>query len=143
MSCQSETELADVATDMVGGRTPPEWLTRALLEFQRTVATRGFSEEHDPLCKEARSRFLSVKAAASELDRALNGIQDRLLWMPVKDTCALAAIRQAIRNAIEMSDRALERIPSGGRRRARRMVGPTARVTCAIVVIEAWTALHG
>jgi hypothetical protein len=23
------------------------------------------------------------------------------------------------------------------------MAGPTARVTCAIVVIEAWTALHG
>jgi len=143
MSCQFEKALADVATDMVGGETPPEWLTRALMEFARTVATAGSTEEHDPLCKEVRSRFLRVQVAASEMDDALNGIGDGSLWMRLKDIDDLRAFRQALRKAVEMSDRALKNIPSRGRKRARRLGGPTARVTCAIVVIEAWTALHG
>jgi hypothetical protein len=143
MSCRFEKALADVATDMVGGETPPEWLTRALMEFARTVATTGLTEERDPLCKEVRSRFLRVQAAASEMDRALDGIRDGLLWMTPKDIDAFPAIRQALRKAVEMSDRTFKSIPSGGRKRARRLAGPTARVTCAIVVIEAWTALHG
>jgi hypothetical protein len=144
MSCQFEKALADVATDMVGGETPPEWLTRALMEFARTVATIGFTEERDPLCKEVRSRFLRVQAAASEMDCALNGIlRDGWLWMRSKDIDDFPAIRQALRKAVEISDTALKSIPSRGRKRARRMAGPTARVTCAIVVIEVWTALHG
>ena len=143
MSCRSEKALADVATDMVGGETPPEWLTRALMEFARTVATIGLTQERDPLCKEVRSRFLRVQAAASEMDRALNGIGDGWLWIQSRDIDDFPAIRQALRKAVEMSDRALKSIPSRGRRRARRLAGPTARVACAIVVIEAWTALHG
>jgi hypothetical protein len=143
MSCRYEKPFADVATDMVGGETPPEWLTRALLIFARTVATTGLSEEGDPLCKEVRSRLLRVQAAANEMDRALNDIRDGLLRMTSKDVDEFPAIRQALRKAVEMSDRALKSIPRGGRKRARRMAGPTARVTCAIVVIEAWTALRG
>jgi len=50
MSCQSEKALADVATDMVGGGIPPEWLTRALIELARAVATTGLTQEGDPLC---------------------------------------------------------------------------------------------
>src|SRR5262249_15165759 len=144
MSGRFEKAFVDVSTDMVGGQTPPEWLTRALMELARTVATIGFTEEGDPFCKEVRSRFRRVQAAASKMDRALDGIRDGLLWMTAnKDIDAFPAIRQALRKADEMSDRALKNIPSGGRKRARRMAGPTARVTCAIVVIEAWTALHG
>jgi hypothetical protein len=144
MSCRSEKALADVATDMVGGETPPEWLTRALMELARTVATIGSWEERDPLCKEVRSRFLRVQAAASEMDRALNGIlRDGWLWIQSRHIDDFPGIRQALRKAVEMSDRALKSIPSGGRRRARQLTGPTARVVCAIVVIEAWTALHG
>jgi hypothetical protein len=142
MSCRFDKALADAATDMVGGETPPEWLTRALMELRRTVATIG-SEEHDPLCKEVRSRFLRVQAAAGEMDRALNGIGDGWLRIQSRYIDDFPAIRQALRKAVEMSDSTLKSIPSGGRRRARRQVGPTARVACAIVVIEAWTALHG
>jgi hypothetical protein len=143
MSCQSEKALADVASDMVGGEIPPEWLTRALLAFARTVATTGLSEEGDPLCKEVRSRFLHVQDAAHEMDRALDGIRDGLLWMTAKDIHAFTAIRQALRKSVEISDRVLKSIPMAGRTRARRMAGPNARVACALVVIEAWTALHG
>jgi len=143
MSGRSEKAFVDVAIDMVGGETPPEWLTRALMELARTVATIGFTEEGDSFCKEVRSRFRRVQAAASKMDRALDGIRDGLLWMTAKDIDAFPVIRQALRKADEMSDRALKNIPSGGRKRAHRMAGPTARVTCAIVVIEAWTALHG
>ena len=83
MSCRFEKALADVATDMVGGEIPPEWLTRALMELARTVATIGLTEEGDPLCKDVRNRFLRVQAAASEMDRALNGIfRDGWLWIP-------------------------------------------------------------
>jgi hypothetical protein len=114
------------------------------MEFARTVATTGLTQERDPLCKEVRSRFLRVQVAASEMDRALNGIRDGLLWMTPKDIGDFPAIRQALRKAVEMSDRALKSIPSGGgRKRVRRLAGPIAQVTCAIVVIEAWTALHG
>ena len=116
---------------------------RALDELARQVAIAGLSEEGDPLCKEIRSRFLRVQAAANEMDRALNGIRDGLLWMMSKDIGDFPAIRQALRKAIEMSNGALKDIPRGGRKRARRLAGPTARVICAIVVIEAWTALRG
>jgi hypothetical protein len=144
MSCQSEKALADVATDMVGGGIPPEWLTRALIEFARTVATAGLTQEGDPLCKELRSRFLRVQAAAKKMDRALDGIRDGLLWMTVKDLEDFPTIRPALSKAVEISDRVLKSIPSGGgRKRPRRLAGPTAEVTCAIVVIEAWTAVHG
>ena len=144
MSCRFEKALADVATDMVGGEIPPGWLTRALMELARTVATIGLTEEGDPLCKDVRNRFLRVQAAASEMDRALNGIfRDGWLWIPSRHIVDFPTIRQALRKAVEMSDGALKSIPSGGRRRARQMAGPTARVACAIVVIEAWTALHG
>jgi hypothetical protein len=102
------------------------------------------TQEGDPLSKELRSRFIRVQAAASEMDRALDGIRDGLLWMTCKDIDDFPAIRHALSKADEMSDRALKSIPSGGgRKRARRLAVPTARVTCAIVVIEAWTAVHG
>jgi hypothetical protein len=143
MLCRFEKAFADVATELVRGDAPPEWLTRALSGFARTVATTGLTQERDPFCKEVRSRFRRVQAAASKVDRALDGIQDGLLWMTAKDIDAFPAIRQALRKTDEMSNRALKNIPSGGRTRARRMAGPTARVTCAIVVIEAWTALYG
>ena len=106
MSCRSEKALADVATDMVGGETPPEWLTRALMEFARTVATTGLTEERNPLCKEVRSRFLRVPAAASDMDRALNGIlRDGWLWMTPKDINDFPAIRQALRKAVDRNVR--------------------------------------
>ena len=143
MSCRFEKAFADVATDIVGGEAPPDWLKQALMQFARTVATTGLREESDPLCKEVRGRFLRLQAAAEKMDRALNGIRDGWLWMMGKDVADLPAVRQAIRKAIEMSDRALDGIPHGGRRRARRMAGPTARVACAIIVIEVWTIVHG
>jgi hypothetical protein len=143
MSCRCEKAFADVATDMVGGETPPEWLTRALLIFARTVATIGLTQEGDPLCKEVRSRFLRVQAVANKMDRALYDIRDGLLRMTPKEIDHFSATRQALRKAVEISDRVLKSIPRGGRKRARRLAGPTARVTCAIVVIEAWTALRG
>jgi hypothetical protein len=87
---------------MVGGETPPEWLTRALTEFARQVATIGFSEEGDPLCKEVRSRFLRVKAAARKMDRALNDIRDGLLWMRSKAIDDFPTIRQALDKAVVM-----------------------------------------
>ena len=89
MSGRFEKAFVDVATDMVGGETPPEWLTRALMELARSVATIGFTEEGDPFCKEVRSRFRRVQAAASKMDRALDGIRDGLLWMTGKDIEAL------------------------------------------------------
>src|SRR5262245_6407140 len=117
MSCRSEKALADVATGMVGGETPPEWLTQALMEFAHTVATIGVTDERDPLCKEVRRRFRRVRDAASEMDCALDGIRDGLLWMTVKDIDEFPAIRQALRKAVEISDTALKTIPSGGRKR--------------------------
>jgi hypothetical protein len=143
MSCQFEKDLADVATDMVGGETPPEWLTPALKKLAYTVAMTGHTQENDPSCKEVRSRFLRVKAAASEMERALDGVGEGWLWSNSKDSYDLRAIRPALGKAVEISDAALKNIPSRGRKRARRVGGPSARVTCAIVVIEAWTALHG
>jgi hypothetical protein len=143
MSCQFEKALADVATDMVGGETPPKWLTPALMELAYTVASIGYTQENYPSCKEVRSRFLRVKAAASKMERALGGVGEGWLRIKAKDAYDLRAIRPALGKAVEISDTALKNISSRGRKRARCLGGPSARVICAIVVIEAWTALHG
>jgi hypothetical protein len=85
-----------------------------------------------------------VQTAAKKMDRALDAIHDGFLWMTFKDLDNLRTTRGALRTTIEVCDRALKRIPArGGRTRARRRAGPTARVISAIIVIEAWATVHG
>jgi hypothetical protein len=133
MSCPFEKAFADVATELVRGGAPPEWLTRALMDFARSIASIGLGEQGDPSCKEVRGRFRRVQSTAENMDRALNAIRDGWLWIPVNELEAFFSTRRAIKQAIEVSDKVLNGIPSGaGRKRLRRRGGPTARQTCAI-----------
>jgi hypothetical protein len=129
--------FADIARDIAGGE-PPEWLVQALEELARQVAIAGLSEEGDPKRAELRSRFGRVQTAAKKMDRTLDAIHNGLLWMTLDDLDNLRTIRGALRTATELCDRVLKEIPTAsGPTRARRQAGPTARVTCAIIVIEA------
>jgi len=133
----------EVARDIAGGE-PPQWLVQALEELARNVAIAGLSEAGDPSRAELRSRFQRVRTAAENLERALDAIGDGYLWMTPNNLDSLRTARGGVRTAIEFCDGTLKRIPSGGgRERARRQAGPTARVTCAIIIAEAWTTVHG
>jgi hypothetical protein len=133
----------EVARDIAGGE-PPQWLVQALEELARNVAIVGLSEAGDPSRAELRSRFQRVRAAAKNLERALDAIGDGYLWLTFGDLDSLRTTRGGVRTSIEFCDRTLKRIASGGGRgRARRQAGPTARVICAIIIAEAWTTVHG
>jgi excisionase family DNA binding protein len=133
----------DVARDIAGG-DPPQWLVQALSDLAWNVAGAGLSEAGDPSRAELRSRFHRVRVAADNLERALDAIGDGRRWMTLTDLGSLRTARGGIRTAVEFCDRTLKRIPSGGGRgRARRQAGPTARVICAIIIAEAWTTVHG
>ena len=135
--------FADIARDIAGGE-PPAWLVQALEELARQVAIAGLSEEGDPKRAELRSRFVRVKTAAKKMDHTLDAIHDGFLWMTFDDLDNRRTIRGALRTATELCDRVLKKIPArGGRTRARRQAGPTARVICAFIVIEAWAIVHG
>jgi hypothetical protein len=135
--------FTDIARDIARGE-PPDWLVPALEELARHVATAGLNEERDPKRAELRERFRRVHIVAKKMDRTLDAIRDGLVWIPVKDIDNLRTIRGALRTAIEVCDRALKRISAGGgRTRARHQAEPTARVICAIIVIEAWATVHG
>jgi hypothetical protein len=135
--------FADIARDIAGGE-PPEWLVQGLEELARQVAIAGLSEAGDPTRALLRSRFERVQTAARKMDRTLNAVRDGFLWMTSYDLDNLRTIRGALRTATELCERVLKKIPNAsGPTRARRQAGPTARMTCAIVVIEAWTVLRG
>jgi hypothetical protein len=99
--------------------------------------------EADPLPKDVRIDFQRAKKAAVAMEDAIDRVWNRVYWLPVDETGKLSAARDAVRAVAELVDKASERIPRAGRKRARRTAGPSARELCALIVIEAWTLVHG
>jgi hypothetical protein len=103
MLCQFEKAFADVATELVRGDAPPEWLTRALMDLAQSIASIGLDEQGDPLRKEVCGRFHRVQSTAEKMGYALNAIQHDWPWMTVDELETFSSTRRAIKRAIEVS----------------------------------------
>jgi hypothetical protein len=97
----------------------------------------------DPLAKDVRIDYQRAKKAAVAMERAIDCVWNRFYWLPVDEMDKLSAARDAARAVAELVDKASNRIPRAGRKRARRIAGPNPRELCALIIIEAWTLVHG
>jgi hypothetical protein len=98
----------------------------------------------DPLAKHVRADFQEVKKTAVAIDRAIDRASNRWpWWWSFDERDKLSAARHAVREAAALAGKASARIPCGARKRARRHAGPNPLELCTLIVIEAWTLVHG
>jgi hypothetical protein len=80
----------------------------------------------------------ALKTKASSFEKALNQISKRLLELPASAVESLPAARKVTRDIVALCDTALRNISAkGGRTKI------PGRVTCALIVIEAWAFAKG
>ena len=70
------------------------------------------------------------------MERAIDRAVNRFYWLSPIDLEKLFSARRAMREVTEITRKASARIPSAGRKRARR--GDNAREVCATIIIESW-----
>jgi hypothetical protein len=90
----------------------------------------------DPRAKHVRGDYKRLKKAAVAMERAVDRASNRLPWWWSSDERdKLSAHGDATREVAELFDKVSARIPYGGRKRAQRIA--------ALIIIEAWTLVHG
>jgi hypothetical protein len=135
------TNLADSPFIDVARAIGDPRLATVLRELARNVRTEINNAEFNPRPSDVRGALERLKARASAFQDALKRVNKYELEMPFEghpgDTCREAA-REVTPKVIAFCDRALSII--NVKRGARKQSG---RVTCALIVIEAWAFVHG
>lgn len=113
-------------------------LERVLKQLADEVRTEIHNANFVSLRSEVRSDVKQLKTNAARFEKALNRISKRLLDLPISSLELLPYARQSIRNVIEWCDESLSIISDKGG--VRKQPG---RITCAMIVIDAWTFING
>jgi len=114
-------------------------LEAALVALSQWIETDIHNAEFVPKRSEVRADLKKLKAKTREFEIALNRVsQQRLLELPISADDDLFLARQAIEAISKLCNDTLSSIsPKGGVSRK------PGRVTCAMIVIEAWTLAKG
>ena len=143
--CRSMPTFADVAQKITRDKPPRPWLVTALEKLSHQVEIKVLYESDDPKRAELRARFEWVRDEATKTNRALSAIGfDERFFMTFSEIENIVAARRDLEKLVKGSDRILTTIPSGGgSSKAPRSAGLNSRGICAVIVIEAWTLIHG
>jgi len=123
--------FASVA-DKIGNRG----LEKALRQLASEVGKEIRSAKSTPLRAQVRNDMKRLKAETKRFETALNCIP--LMELPMSDIDCLPQARQTIHNIIELCDTTLSMHSAKGGVRKK-----PGRVTCAMIVIEAWACVRG
>ena len=125
--------FADVA-DKIGARR----LEKSLAQLAREIETEVHNAEFIPRHADVRRDIKSLNFETRRFEIALSRVSTRLLDLPVGADQTLLRAREATRDISALCDKALSFIPvEPGRKR------PPGKITCALVVIEAWDFVKG
>jgi hypothetical protein len=113
-------------------------LERVLGKLAHDVRTEIHNANFVSLRSEVRSDVKQLKTNAERFEKALDRISKRLLDLPIRGHEVLPYARQSLRKVIEYCDESLSIISDKGG--VRKQPG---RITCATIVIEAWTFIKG
>jgi hypothetical protein len=113
-------------------------LEKALRELATTVETEIHNAGFVPLRADVRADVRRLKTEAKRFEIALNRVSKRSLELPIRESECLPAARQAMHNIVALCDKTLLIIPDKGGR-----VSKPGRITCAVIVIEAWAFVRG
>ena len=129
----SEPTFASVARK-IGDLRLEEALRKLAVNIKNEIHNADFV----PLRAKVRSDVKRLKAEARRFEVALNRVSKLFLALPANESDCLPVARQAMCNVIALCDTALSiTSPKGGVRKK------PGRVTCALIVIEAWAFVHG
>ena len=123
--------FADVA-DKIGDRQ----LVKSLAKLAGEIETEVHNSEL--FIPSVRRDLRSLRVETKQLERALNRVSTRLLNLPFGADQSLLRAREAISDISALCDKALSINRAGpGRKR------PPGKITCALIVIEAWASVGG
>jgi hypothetical protein len=91
-----------------------------------------------PLHSDVRDDVKRLKAETERFESALNQVSKWILDLPVRESECLPAARHILREVDALCDKALTTISAKGG-----AMKKPGRVTCAMIVIEAWAFAHG
>jgi hypothetical protein len=123
--------FASVA-DKIGNRG----LEKVLRQLASDVGKEIRFAKSTPLRAQVRSDVKRLKAETKRFETALNRIP--LMELPISKIECLPQARQTIHDIIELCDATLSKHSAKGGMRKK-----PGRVTCATIVIEAWTCVRG
>jgi hypothetical protein len=128
---------ADVAL-MIAGDPAPEWLEKALSELSVNVGRDIHNAEFISRPLDVRDHVEKLKKRAVQFEKALNKISKSLLDLHSNGVEDIPFAQDAARKMIALCDATLS--VTDVKRGAPTEPG---RVICALIVIEAWAAIHG
>jgi hypothetical protein len=111
-------------------------LEKVLVQLAANVETDVHNAKHTPKRSDVRDNFKLLKGEAQRFEKALSKIS--LLDIPLGAIKSLRVARKSTRNVSALCDKALSNISV--KRGAPKRPG---RVTCALIVIEAWAFARG
>lgn len=112
-------------------------LERTLEDLAANVRNEIHNAEFVSPRADVRDDVKRLKAEARRFEIALNKVSKRMLDLPAREIDCLPKARQAMRDVIALCDKTLSTTPAkGGRSKT------PGRVTCALIVIEAWIFVH-
>jgi len=115
-------------------------LEKSLAKLASEVETEVHNAEYIPRPADVRRDFKRLKLEARRFEIAVSRVSTgfRLLNLPVRADQTLLRAREAISDISALCDKALSINQAGpGRKR------PPGRITCALIVIEAWAFVGG
>jgi len=125
--------FADVA-EGIGARR----LEKVLAQLAREVETEVHNAKFISRPADVRRDVERLKDESRRLEIALNRVSKRLLDLPVDASESLLRAREAIRDIVTLCDKSASIISAKpGRKRA------PGKITCALIVIEAWASVRG
>jgi hypothetical protein len=113
-------------------------LEKTLQQLAGNVETEIHNAGFVPKRANVRAEIKQLKAKTLSFEIALNRVSKRLLDLPLDASECLPAARQAMREITTLCDKTLSIIPAKGG-----VAKKPGRVTCALIVIEAWTFATG
>ena len=111
-------------------------LEKVLAQLAANVETDVHNAKHIPKLSDVRDNLKLLKGEAKRFEKALNKVS--LLDIPSSTIDGLRVARRTTRDVSALCDKVLPSISEKGG--APKKPG---RVTCALIVIEAWTFTHG
>ena len=111
-------------------------LEKVLAQLAANVETDVHNAKHTPKRSDVRDNLKLLKGEAKRFEKALSKIS--MLDVPLGAIKSLGSARKSTRDVSALCDNALSNITV--KRGAPKRPG---RVTCALIVIEAWTFTHG
>jgi hypothetical protein len=113
-------------------------LEKALRHLSAQIEIEIHNAEFVPLRGDVRADVKRLKEQAQRFERALDCVSQRVMDLPVLEIDCLSKARQAMLSVVALCDKSLSIISGKGG-----ALKKPGRVTCALIVIEAWTFVNG